>query len=69
MCRRIQVREALLAEEKRQSGGEAAMNPYRTLQIFRFIVDPDARESLMETITFAADWFEHENVMGRDPRG
>lgn len=48
---------------------ENKKDPYRTFQIFRFIKDPSSRERLMPDITYAADWFEHENVMGRDPRG
>ena len=63
------VMTALIEEEKRQSRGEKPMNAYRSLQIFRFVADPASRASLMKDITFAADWFEHDNVMGRDPRG
>ena len=63
------VTAALIEEEKRQSSGEKPMNAYRSLQIFRFISDPASRALLMKDITFAADWFEHDNVMGRDPRG
>ncbi|MBQ8509818.1 MAG: hypothetical protein IJ493_07930 [Clostridia bacterium] len=59
---------AVYANEERQWNG-APMEPYRTPQIFRFITDAASRERLMDTITFAADWFEHDNVMGRDPRG
>ena len=60
---------AYYAREEREASGETPKDPYRTCQIFRFITDPSSRERLMEEITFAADWFEHENVMGRDPRG
>ncbi len=55
--------------EQSEYKGEKDKNPYRTFQILTFILDEKSRERLMDEITFAADWFEHENVMGRDPRG
>ena len=59
----------ILEREHKEFVGECDINPYRTYQIVAFITDPSSRERLMDEITFAADWFEHENVMGRDPRG
>lgn len=66
---RKKATEILFAAEERQRCGKAPMDPYRSYTIFRFAADPSMRAELMDEITFAADWFEHDNVMGRDPRG
>lgn len=59
----------LFEQEENEASGVSEKNPYRELQIFRFIKDSSSRDRLMDDITFAADWFEHPNVMGRAPRG
>ena len=61
--------EALFEKEEREYKGIEGKSPYRDRQIFRFIKDASSRVRLMDDITFAADWFEHPNVMGRSPRG
>ena len=66
---RREAAKSLCEIEEKQRTGAMAMNPYRTYTIFRFVTDPSMRDELMSEITFAADWFEHDNVMGRDPRG
>ena len=66
---RAAATETFYEYEREQAAKPEEKDPYRTFQIFRFITDPQSRTRLMEDITFAADWFEHENVMGRDPRG
>ncbi len=59
----------LFEQEEKEYTGILKKGAYRDMQIFRFIKDPHSRDRLMEDVTFAADWFEHPNVMGRSPRG
>lgn len=61
--------QLMLERENEVNNGTREKTCYRDLQIFRFIKDASSRVRLMEDITFAADWFEHPNVAGRDPRG
>lgn len=56
-------------EAAQAKGPDNGKDAFRTPQIFRFLTDPQSRGRLMADVIFAADWFEHPNVMGRDPRG
>ena len=55
--------------EEKEYRGEVQKNPFSTFKIFRFIKDESSRERLKDEVIFAADWFEHPNVLNRSPRG
>lgn len=61
--------ERIFNAEREECLGEREADPHKTLKIITFIKKESERPRLLDEIIFAADWFEHENVMGRDPRG